>query len=65
MDDEDVSRRDDLLAQLRKQDLDPFSVAELRARIGALQAEIARTQAKLDQAGSTRAAADALFSPKT
>ena len=52
---------DDPLTLLTKQDLDPLSVDELRARIEILQAEIARVQAKLDNAVSFRASADDLF----
>jgi uncharacterized small protein (DUF1192 family) len=52
---------DDPLKLLTKQDLDPFSVDELEARIAALEAEIARARAKIDQAVSFRASADAIF----
>lgn len=52
---------DDTLAALAKQDLDPLSVDELEERIAALEAEIARTRAKLEGARSFRSAADALF----
>lgn len=54
-------RRDDLLAQLTAQDLDPLSVGELEARIAALEAEAARTRTKLASATTFRGAADALF----
>ncbi len=54
-------RKDDLLAQLHREDLDPLSVDELTARIAALEAEIARTRAKRDAASRFRNAADALF----
>lgn len=54
-------RSGDLLAQVARQDLDPLSVAELAARIALLEAEIARTQAKLDFASRHRSIADALF----
>lgn len=54
-------RKDDHLAALAKQDLDPLSVDELDARIAALQAEIERTRAKLEGARSFRSAADSLF----
>ncbi len=54
-------RRDDLLAQLVRQDLDPLSVAELEARIAALEAEIARARTKIERAVSHRASADQLF----
>lgn len=54
-------RKDDPLAALSKQDLDPLSVEELEARITALEAEIARTRAKLEGSRNFRSAADALF----
>lgn len=60
--DELLSRRaDDPLRALISQDLDPLSVAELDARIAALEAEIARTRAKREQASAFRSAADGLF----
>lgn len=52
---------DDPLKALAKQDLDPFSVDELRARIAVLESEIARVKAKIDAAVNHRASADALF----
>jgi uncharacterized small protein (DUF1192 family) len=55
------SKPDDPLTQLAKQDLDPFSVDELEARIALLHAEIARAQAKIDAAVQFRASADAIF----
>lgn len=61
MDDDLPQRPNDLLAQLTRQDLDPLSVAELEARVAALEAEIARTRAKADAAVSHRASADSLF----
>ena len=62
MDMDDLPRRsDDLLAQLARQDLDPFSVAELEARIAGLEREIARTRSKIEAAVNHRASADALF----
>lgn len=54
-------RKNDLVAELGRQDLDPFSVDELNARIAALELEIARTKSKIDRAISHRASADALF----
>ncbi len=60
--DDSLPRRSrDLVAELARQDLDPFSVAELTERIDALQAEIARTQLKIERAVSHRSIADALF----
>ena len=52
---------DDPLTLLSKQDLDPFSVHELEARIAILEAEIARVKAKLDSSVSFRASAEDLF----
>ena len=51
----------DPLVQLTKQDLDPFSVDELKARIATLEAEIARAQARIDRAVNHRANAEGLF----
>jgi uncharacterized small protein (DUF1192 family) len=60
--DENLPRRkDDLLAQLARQDLDPLSVDELHERIAALKAEIVRSRSKIDRAVHHRASADALF----
>lgn len=60
-DDLQPRRRDDALATLRREDLDPLSVAELEARIVGLDAEIVRTRAKLAGATKFRSAADGLF----
>lgn len=54
-------RARDLVAELARQDLDPFSVEELAERIAALEAEIARSKAKMQSAVNHRASADALF----
>ena len=54
-------RAGDPLAALIAQDLDPLSVAELEARLAALQTEIARTTAKMEHAASHRVEADNLF----
>ncbi|WP_294394463.1 DUF1192 domain-containing protein [uncultured Sphingomonas sp.] len=51
----------DPLAALMKQDLDPLSGDELAARIIALEAEIARTRARIDRARDHRSTAEALF----
>ncbi|MEA1014794.1 DUF1192 domain-containing protein [Sphingosinicella sp. LY1275] len=51
----------DPLTLLAKQDLDPFSVDELNARIALLEAEIARTRAKIEAAVNHRASAEAIF----
>jgi uncharacterized small protein (DUF1192 family) len=63
MDIEDIlpRRADDPLSLLVKQDLDPFSVDELKARIAVLEAEIARVRAKVEGAVNHLASADALF----
>ncbi|APH70223.1 DUF1192 domain-containing protein [Aquibium oceanicum] len=44
------------------QDLSLLSVAELEERIGLLRTEIARLEAELKTKGSTKSAAEALFS---
>jgi uncharacterized small protein (DUF1192 family) len=60
--DENLPRRkDDLVAQLAKQDLDPFSVDELEERIALLEAEIERSRTKMQRAVNHRASANALF----
>ncbi|RYD50469.1 MAG: DUF1192 domain-containing protein [Sphingomonadales bacterium] len=60
--DENLPRRkDDLVEQLGKQDLDPYSVEELQERMALLEAEIARTNTKMQRAVNHRASADALF----
>ncbi len=60
--DENLPRRkDDLVAQLGRQDLDPLSVEELSERIAMLEAEIDRTRTKISSAINHRASANALF----
>lgn len=54
-------RPNDPLTQLCREDLDRLSVAELEARIGALEGEIHRVRSHLDGAVSHIKAADALF----
>jgi uncharacterized small protein (DUF1192 family) len=54
-------RPDDPLPALLREDLDRLSVAELNARIAALEGEIARCRAKIEGAVNHRASADALF----
>ncbi|WP_419825471.1 DUF1192 domain-containing protein [Sphingomonas sp.] len=61
VDDNLPTRRDDTLAALARQDLDPLSVAELESRIAALDVEIDRTRAHIQRAVNHRATADALF----
>ncbi|MEO6226200.1 MAG: DUF1192 domain-containing protein [Sphingomicrobium sp.] len=51
----------DPLTALGKQDLDPYSIDELHARVAALKAEIARVEAHADRATRHRSAADELF----
>lgn len=50
-----------LLVELSREDLDPYAVEDLRERIEALKAEIARVEQRLESKTSGRAAADALF----
>lgn len=54
-------RRNDLLAALAAEDLDRLSQGELAERIAALEAEVARSRARMDRAGQDRLSADALF----
>lgn len=63
MDLEDLfpSKPDDPLVALGRQDLDPMSIEELRARIESLQAEIARVEAHMQRAQAHRSAAEELF----
>ncbi len=49
---------------LVREDLDPYSVEELEARIEALQGEISRSAEALERKKNRRSAADALFSFK-
>ena len=51
----------DPLVALGKQDLEPLSAAELEERIVLLEAEIARTRARIAFAASHRASAEDLF----
>ena len=61
MDDDDLPRRDDVLAALIKQPLDPLSVDELGERIEILEGEIARVKAHRTAATGHKAIAEALF----
>ncbi|MEZ0495726.1 DUF1192 domain-containing protein [Sphingomonas sp. IW22] len=61
-DDTPPRRGDDLVTRLSREDLDPLSIAELDARVAALETEIARVRAHKEKAGSHRASAEALFS---
>ncbi|HET7316059.1 MAG TPA: DUF1192 domain-containing protein [Sphingomicrobium sp.] len=55
------SKPGDPLTELRKQDLDPLSIEELKARIEAMKDEIARVEAHMDRAKTHRSAAEDLF----
>jgi len=61
LDDLPQGRPSDTMTSLAKEDLDRLSVAELEERIVTLEAELARTRAKLDGATKFRSAADGLF----
>lgn len=49
------------LTALSREDLDAYSVEDLKARIAGLEAEIARSNAAIDGKSSQRNAADAIF----
>jgi uncharacterized small protein (DUF1192 family) len=59
--DDAFSRPGDALTELIRQDLDPLSVAELEARITALEVEISRCRSRIEHAVNHRASADQLF----
>ena len=63
MDLEDLfpSKPGDPLVELARQDLDPMSVEELKARIESLKDEIDRVQAHMQRAEVHRSAAEELF----
>ena len=64
--DEDLPRsKSDAAGLLAKESLDSYSRDELAERIALLEAEIARVRAHLDRASLHRAAADALFRPRS
>ncbi len=48
-----------------REDLELYGVAELEERIQVLQAEIDRVKAQIERKRAGRAAADALFSPRS
>jgi uncharacterized small protein (DUF1192 family) len=54
-------RPGDPVTLLARQDLDPLSVAELEARIAALEGEIVRCRSRIERAVNHRASADRLF----
>lgn len=53
------------LNEALKEDLELYAVAELEERIDVLRSEIARVEAQIDRKRAGRAAADALFSPRS
>ena len=55
------SKPGDPLVELGKQDLDPMSIEELKERIEALKAEIARVEGHMQRAQTHRSAAEDLF----
>jgi uncharacterized small protein (DUF1192 family) len=55
------SKPGDPLVELAKQDLDPMSIEELRARIEALNVEIDRVKNHMKKAQDHRSAAEELF----
>jgi uncharacterized small protein (DUF1192 family) len=55
------NKPDDPLVALAKQDLDPMSIEELKARIEALKVEIARVETHMQRAETHRSAAEELF----
>lgn len=62
MDLDDLPRpKGDAASALAREDLAPYSQAELDERIALLEAEIARVKAHRDKAAAHRSAADALF----
>lgn len=70
MDNDDLPRsgigsKGDAASRLAGEDLGPYSQDELTIRIQLLEAEIARVTTHRDKASAHRAAADALFGPKS
>jgi len=65
MDDEIIGAEDLSLSFLARQDLSTLSVADLKARIGQLEAEIERAQRAIEDREGTRAAAEQLFGGKS
>jgi uncharacterized small protein (DUF1192 family) len=55
------SKPDDPLVALGRQDLDPMSIEELKDRIEALKAEIARVEQHVQRAQVHRSTAEELF----
>lgn len=61
LDDLFPSKPDDPLVALAKQDLDPMSIEELKARIETLKVEIERVENHMKRAQDHRSAAEELF----
>ena len=61
MDDDRPRPKGDAASLLAKEDLAPYSLAELDERVALLEAEIARVQRHRDKSAAHRSAADALF----
>jgi uncharacterized small protein (DUF1192 family) len=61
VDDLFAKRPDDPLLAVARQDLDPFSVEELKERAEILEAELTRVNQKIKGAVNFRSSADALF----
>jgi uncharacterized small protein (DUF1192 family) len=57
--------REQRLTEALREDLELYAVADLEDRIDLLRSEIARVQAQIDRKRAGRAAADALFSPRS
>jgi len=55
------SKPGDPLVELAKQDLDPMSIEELKARVESLKVEIARVENHMKRAQDHRSAAEELF----
>jgi uncharacterized small protein (DUF1192 family) len=60
-DDDLPRRRDDILAALTRQPLDPLSLDELDERVAVLEGEIARVKAHKAAAAGHKAIAESLF----
>jgi uncharacterized small protein (DUF1192 family) len=64
--DDDLPRiKSDAASLLARELLDPYSQDELAERIVLLEAEIVRVKAHRDKVSAHRAAADALFKPRS
>jgi uncharacterized small protein (DUF1192 family) len=61
LDDLLAKRPEDPLVQVAHQDLDPFSVEELKERVAILEAELIRVNQKIQGAVNFRATAEQLF----